>query len=861
MNYLKARVSAAVLMILAASLWVCFAPEARAQGQQAIVIIKPAGGLANDCDGTAEINYHIVFDLKLNSRDKIRLLTNETIKDGSARISRQVYESARPQDLRSFLAIECGRDGVWGVVSGSGQAPTPLLPDNKRPERNEAPAIRDFYSVMATGEAREGRQRRPLSLMLRDIWKVYFVPDGAAANDSLFSHAAEEKSIALWEAYLKKTNNHRASEANGLMREALIGCANDELARFLKGDYRAIERARQKAERAHGVREDEASTQLLANLRKEKQNVDGTRSQAEALIRASDWDKALRAIEPIKIYLESWPELKQMFEHALRQSHESHLFEGEKSLKANQFENALNYCSTAWERLPDSSKARDCVCESRKQIALGKAQTARQQRRPKESKEILERQLDDRDCGADARLTAELGKARCEYAQQLFAAASQLIAPGSAPPPVQTTPATPRGQGKPGAPRPAANPSGNSAPATPHSLKPVAPQNKNDFREARAKLIEAEQLCADEPKRALLEAANHSLSAYCLAEARKAMQRGAAATAYVYLQTAQVYTPGETAALETLNQARAQLEAQTRVGVGVALVNRSGNGQAEMLINELAAELESAARDAGLANPIVMDRRQAAATLQAIQTGRPLPTPAVVFFGDLLAANLRRSDYPRRVSSTYWYDNPRYEQADRSYAEQKAVYEQCKRNNGGNKIPCGSLEAEVNRRDAIRRSIEKRLKQPYEYGENTIKVDGQIKLSFRSTDSIARSLGAAETLADSVNKQCVERGGAHEQDTNYAQNAACQIVDEQTHLMEMLTKIKREARSRALTHLRQLPLSYYSRAQSAANRQQAMEDYLRFLFLTEIKNSREAEEARKALVAFDPELQTDGVLR
>jgi len=865
MNYLKARISAVALAMMAAGLWVCLAPDIFAQGRQAIVILKPAGGAASDCDGAAEINYQVVFDLKLNNKDKIRLVTEEMIRDGSARIPRQVYDKAKTQELRSFFAIECGREGVYGVVSGSGQAPMPLLPDDKRPERNEAPAIRDLYSVTATGQARDGGQRRSASWPLRDLWKIYFTPEGAAINDALFNHAAAEKSVALWEAYLKKTNNHRASEANGLMREALIACANVELQSFLNGDYRAIERARQKAERAHSIREDEASSQLLANLRKEKQRVDNARSQADALIRASDWDKALDAIEPIKSYLDSWPELKQMFEHALRQSHEAHLFEGEKAIKANQFDSALNHCGIAWKRLTDSAKARDCVCESRKQIALGKAKSASQQRRPKEAKEILENQLGDRDCGSDARLTAELGKAKCEYAQQLFTQARQLIAPGAvttpAPTPATTT-TPPRSQGRTRPSRPAGAPSANSAPAPPPlNVKPLTAQNKNDFREARAKLIEAEELCADEPKRALLEAANRSLSGYCLAEARKATQRGAAATAYVYLQTAQIYTPSEPAVLAAVNQAQQQLEAQTRVGVGVALVNRSGSGEGEMLINELAAELESAAQGAGLASPIVIDRRQAAATLQAIQTGRQLPTPTVIFFGDLMAANVRRNDYPRNVSSYFWYDNPRYDQADRYYAEAKAVYEQCKRANGGNKAPCGSYEAEVNRRDAIRKSIDKRLKQPYQYRENAIKVDGQVKFSFRSTDSVARSLGAAETLGDGVNLQCVERGGAHEDDTNGARDANCQVADGQTYLMEMMTKIKREAHNRALAHLRRLPFSFYSRAQSAANRQQAMEDYLRFLFLTENKNGPEAEEAKKALVAFDPELQTDGVLR
>lgn len=866
MSYLKIRRSAVALAMMAAAWWACLAPEIFAQGRQAIVILKSVGGATSDCEGAAEINYQVVFDLKLNNKDKVRLITEETIRSGSDRITRQIYDKAKSQDLRSFFAIECGREGVCGVVSGSGQSPTPLLPDSQRPERNEAPAIRDFYSVMVTGEARDGRRRQPVSLTLRDVWKIYFTAEGAAASDSLFNHAAAEKSVALWEAYLKKTSNHRASEANGLMREALLACANVELESFLNGDYRAIERARSKAERAHSVREDQASTQLLARLRSEKQRVDNARGQADSLIRASDWDKALDAIEPIKAYLASWPELKQMFEHALRQSHETHLFEGEKSLKANQFDSALNHCSVAWKRLPDSAKARDCVCESRKQVALRKAQSARKQQRPKEAKEILENQLGDRDCGADARLTAELGKAKCEYAQQLFAQAHQLIAFGAAAPaptPTKTQPT--RNQGRPRPSRPASASSGNFASvSTPIVFKPLTAQNKNDFREARAKLIEAEGLCADEPtrtrQRTLLEIANRSLSGYCLAEARKAMQRGAAATAYVYLQTAQTYTPSEPAVLEAVNQAQRQLEAQTRVGVGVVVRDNSHSGAGSIVLNELASELEGLAMQAGFANPVVLDRSQAAAALQAMQTGRALPTPVAIFSSDLLAADVRSSRTPRNVRSTYSQDNPAYQRADAIYAEAKAQHENCRRQYGD--ANCEQYRIRREQTDANRRQYPKHLEREYYYRETMIRVTGALRLTYRAANNIARNLGSAETLSDNISQECLQREGVHENERSWGtSNTSCQLADEGAYLSQMLTNVKREARSRALAYLQTLPASYYHRAQSNPNQLPAAEDYLRFLFLTANKNSREAEEAKRALVAFDPELQTDGVLR
>ena len=77
----------------------------------------------------------------------------------------------------------------------------------------------------------------------------------------------------------------------------------------------------------------------------------------------------------------------------------------------------------------------------------------------------------------------------------------------------------------------------------------------------------------------------------------------------------------------------------------------------------------------------------------------------------------------------------------------------------------------------------------------------------------------------------------------------------------MFSKIRSEAHARAVETLRSLPSSYYRRAQSSANKQQAIESYLRFLFLTSNKSGSEAEQSKAFLVAYDPELNTDGVLR
>jgi hypothetical protein len=134
-------------------------------------------------------------------------------------------------------------------------------------------------------------------------------------------------------------------------------------------------------------------------------------------------------------------------------------------------------------------------------------------------------------------------------------------------------------------------------------------------------------------------------------------------------------------------------------------------------------------------------------------------------------------------------------------------------------------------------------------------------MSFRSTDSVSRATGTADTLSADVGGQCQQREGVHQNDTRGAGNNMCQINDEGTYLSQMFTKMQADARPSAIRTLQSLPSSYYNRAQSAANKQQAIESYLRYLFLTSDKTGSQADQARAYLVAYDAELNSDGILR
>ncbi len=578
-------------------------------------------------------------------------------------------------------------------------------------------------------------------------------------------------------------------------------------------------------------------------------------------MRAGKYDDAISAAEPIRIYLSTWPPLNDMYQDVLTRSHNLHLTNGENALDANQLDKALAECTLAWKRLPASPDARGCTCKSRNRVALRDSQTFRLQRRPKDAKELLEKQLADTDCARDDAVAGALGEAKCEYAQQLLAQSRQLVGAGGGGAtvasivPVSATAPQRQNRRRPGGkPAPSASPS--AARSVSSAVKTINAQNKKDFREAREKLLLASELCPDEAARALLASVNRSLSGYCFAEAQKAVQRGDAGTAYVYLQTAQGYTPDDQNVLNLLTQARTDFEERTRVQVGVVFAASGAEG--EQIVSEIASEVESVATEAGLSQPLVLDRRQAAEHLRAIQSARALNAPTIIFFGELMRSYVNRTDNSRQVRSSFQYENPYWKEADRIHDARNEELKRCRKQPGAN---CSYLESEVAGLRASRDRHQRNVTEYYFYNENHIRVAGDMRLSFRATDSVSRSTQAADTLETSVNTECVAREGVRSEDYGARNNDCREIGDKFSYMRQMLDYVKGNAKRRAFTHLSALPLSYYTRARGAANRQQAVEDYLRFLFLTREKGGNEALEAQRALVAYDPELQTDGVLR
>lgn len=857
MTHLSPNLKNAALAALIIS--TCLFADARAQKRQAVVVMRqPGGTAAAQCDGSAEINYQIISEAKLNSKDEVRLAGNIGGAGASTSVSRKEYEDSRKAKLRDLFALKWGADGVVYATSVEGQTPVVIIPDDMKPQKNSAQTLSSFYSVALTGEAREGKTKRQINIPLRDIQKVYFVPEGTAVNDTLFRHAAEEKSVVLWEAYLRKTNNYKQADANNYMRDALVTCARADLDTFARGDYGSLEKARQRAERANSVRADALTQQLIGDISQSKQKVDAARAQSESLMRAGKYDDAINAAEPIKIYLSTWPDLNGMYSGVLKMSHNQHLSAGQTALDAGRLDEALKECTTAWGRLHDSTDAHECTCKSRNRVALRDQKNLRLQRRPRDAKELLDTRLADPECSRDEEVTKEWGVAKCEYAQQLLAQSRQLVGSGGG----AAADASRNGAEIVLASAPQRKRVPGRKPATPVTPKPsfagvkvINAQNKKDFRDAREKLLLASDLCQDEAIRTLLSNVNRSLSGYCLAEAQKAVQRADFGTAYVYLQTAQGYTPDDQSVHSLLSQARGEFEARTRVQVGVAFEARGGGDQ---IANEVASEVETAAARAGLAQPVILDRRQAAQSLQVIQSGRALDSPTVIFYGDLVSANANVNGSPRQVRSSVQYENPNWKQADRVHDARNEDLKRCRKQPGAD---CSGIDADVQRLRSIRDRYERNITDYYYYTESYIRATGDMRLSFRAIDSVSRSTRDADTLESRVSRECVAREGVRQGDYSASNNACSEIGDRETYMRAMLEEIKSQAQQKALYQLSQLPLSYYTRARTSANRQQSVEDYLRFLFLTNSKSGGEAIEAQRALVAYDPELKTDGVMR
>lgn len=822
--------------------------DSAAQKRQAVIVTRPTGTTVGEstCGGSLELNYHLVNDPKLNDKDSVVILNGVSTKDNTAQISRQAYESGAELKLKNLHSLFWTAEGVLSATSVAGQPPFPIAPDNLKPAKNVQMPLSSFYSVTLTGEAQNGKSKRKINLGLREIWKIYFVLEGSNINDVLFTHAEEEKSVSVWEAFLRKTGNYRSGEANSQMRDALLTCTQTHLEEFKEGKYGAIEEARKKAERAQAVRGDENTQQLLTTIAREKQKVDDTRTQVEQLLRQNRFDDAITAAEPIKIYISSWTDLNKLYTDALRKSHDLHLDKGEKALLSNQLEVALSECETAWKRQAESPAARACTCQSRTRVSLREADNLLKQRKPKLAKETLEKQLADSDCARDMNVADKLSAVKCEYAKQLLLEARQTTGGISAP--VSQTSASTKGR--------RTRTSNSQTSATVANFKAVTLANQKAYRDARAKLVEAQSLCDSEEVRNALEATNQKLADYTYERAGLALRSGNYGTAYVYLKAAQKYAPNDMRVIELLDRAQNEFNEKIRVNIGVVFNNKSGVNTGDLALEQVRGAIESITADVGLSQPNILEPRQA---LNALSQIRSQNSPTAIFTFNLLGFSFRKNENRRNVPSSYSYPNPQWKSADLEHDAVKKQWERCKKSSG--EANCTDLRAQVDRLRTYRDGIRKTLTQNYYYRENMIQVRGSVRMIFLYNDSInGGGVRSSDTLESSVSKDCIEREGVN-QDDNSARDQSCNFADGSTFLEAMVNDVRLQAIQAAAGQLRSMPLGYYKLAKTTGDKNAAAEKYIRYLFLTDQKNSAEAQDSRKGLQLIDPELETDGEFR
>src|SRR4051794_5700836 len=108
MKRLSLRLKNFTLTTLTACLSLFVAAGVHAQGKQAIVILKSSasGAAVAGCDGTAELNYQIISDVKLNSKDEVRLVNGLSASSDSTSVGRDTYEHSGKSKLKDLSILK-----------------------------------------------------------------------------------------------------------------------------------------------------------------------------------------------------------------------------------------------------------------------------------------------------------------------------------------------------------------------------------------------------------------------------------------------------------------------------------------------------------------------------------------------------------------------------------------------------------------------------------------------------------------------------------------------------------------------------------------------------------------------------------
>lgn len=849
--------------------------------QDAVVVLKPNTRVANPCVDKVELRWLVVRDPKIGGKGDVRLAGELGTPSPSTAVARDRFGRLRKVRMRDLGEIEV-RNGLLFASTGQGEKSL-LIPDVE-PAKSSAMSLGQYASMSLEGESRDGRSKQKQVIPLNTISRMFLLSGGTTVEEALFRHAQQEATVSTWTAYLEKVQNYRSGDASTEMAKASGGCLQRAVDQFRGGDFRAIEEAKKLATVIAGMPgASQSDAEKPKALEQEEQQV---RSQMEAganLEKQQKWDEALTAWEPVQKYRKdsSLNEFAASYDRALTSSHEQH-FKAATALAQDQAANraalkkAQDEFELALRRRPDSPAATQGRRDAIIRMAVIDGKQFRTAREPAKAREILLKVSEEH--GEDARLAGELKEASCEYGQQLFDQARNLVTAIS--PAAKAGGATKSSAKAPAGKTGAAKAPGAAKKAPPaivqdtaagkpiiRSIQSVA--EKRQFADAHGKLVLATQLCASEDKTQLQSAVNEKIADYHVGEAAKAGKNKYPATALLHLRAAQAYEPEREGLESLLATAREPVQQKAQIHAGVVI--KSPSRQCSDLAQQLETTIESAITGGGIANVQLLGRDEADGILRRLRSGgrAGLPPNYAILSGQLDVCGVSDNAVTKNVPSKYNVPNETYKQLQLQISDYDRQVDECVAN-------CRRTPGCVDRQQCLglrnrRQQIKDQQSQQqptnsldYYYTERAISVSGQMHLTLTIDDAILEGTRRVGEPSASVNESCVERSNVKEEDSRKysgVADKACPGFDRATKTAQMSEKLLAETQQQAAAAFRGVAKGYLEKATKATNEDLALENYIAFALLSADKSAPDYQRALAAIQSRDADLKPEAALR
>jgi hypothetical protein len=818
----------------------------------AVVILTPAAGTPARCSpASEEPQVLLLYHPRIGGRNAVRLAPGP----GEV-ISPAGFGKMKKVDLKDLQKLEM-RDGLM-MASG----PVALIPRLSVPDRKPSATVtfERIYDTVFEGELREGNTEEPRYIPLKQVWKVYFVPEGSSADESLFAHATEERSLEQWRFYVKKVSLyqkvsfHRMGEVAERMILAANGCMDSAMKNFRDGNLSASETALDMARRLSVIVPDGADIGYIearaAEVREAVRKVLDSIDMGTALAREQNWDAALGAWAPVRIFA-SDPALRNFsaaYALANRESYDLHVNAGANILASARgggphladasLREALAHCEIAGSRLPEGEQGKACHAEAAIRLAISEALRLRTAGEPRAAGAILISMKGQRSGNAD--LDRTRGELAQEISRDLFSAARDL--PGT---------------------------------QAQSALPPMSESEKTSFREAREMLLEAESLAHSPDAEKLLRSVNEALAKFHVDQGGKALASQQHGLALLHADAAGSFDPDNPDHASLRDRSRDAALKRSQVHVKVLFTDSSPKRSCKAFIDEFTRTAEVAI--ASIPNARTIDSRQTgrirSAKSQGAKEGKPAGEEGInaVLSANIGVCDVLLEDHLQPVQSHYLSFMTRAMQAmDR--------YNSCAKKGGS----CAQERSEAMQAQRMAPEGPSLVEQPYEYREGTLTVLRQIafevQIQDRSFQSISRPV---EGNAVSY-RTCFQRTGARlddyrndveDQNPPYDQEFGFQLgvasepnisdvgcsVNKRKELKKLVPQATIEIRTKSAEIVRALTFRHLENARLATDPDSATDHYALFLLGSTDPTGAEYREALDAIRARDPDFKPEWI--